>query len=609
MSTKVEVLCPNGHRVNIKVTPTTKILQILEEACTKQGFLPPEEYELRHSSNKRPIDVTLSMRFAGIPNHAKLELVKSNKSRTESDVVIALQLESGERLQHAFPPSTALWDVLGYWEDQPESTQRSSLRQAEGEGIHPVCIYMQEEVLGEYALRERSLRSLGLTGGKAIIRLVHRAVDAARLAHGRHLIEVEKSRLARLTALAQQKDRAVRTDTLLPSSMDVDADSTVSHADTDMTSESVSMSSVPEVEVSKETRSEPVIRQDDPSLHRAHRTARSIDVVPEVEAMDMTDEQQQFTQRLVQLSSMTAPGAYAGMAVDDRDSEADVHRHSTSRQPQLPFANFKFPESTRGMDLYHNEFSVVQKKDFEPCDREKIVFSLDENVLGATSDTDLPDDFFEVTEADVKMMYTDMQRKLKEELSKPLVTRSLRLAEIEAKMAKYDRATIRVTFPDRLVLQGLFRPQETVYALQKFVKEHLEDKEISFYLYISPPKVVLKDSAKTLIEVGLVPMSVVYFGSETRQDHYLAMSVYEGRTSRHSATEVLMKNLPSTSGQQSDRGSAVVGGATGRTAATQNIAATRGSKHSYDTDPGSKVPKWFKIGQFCVNTGHWEMIT
>ena len=72
--------------------------------------------------------MTLSMRFAGIPNHAKLELVKSNKSRTESDVVIALQLESGERLQHAFPPSTALWDVLGYWEDQPERlVQRSHL--------------------------------------------------------------------------------------------------------------------------------------------------------------------------------------------------------------------------------------------------------------------------------------------------------------------------------------------------------------------------------------------------------------------------------------------------------------------------------------------------
>ena len=131
-------------------------------------------------------------------------------------------------------------------------------------------------------------------------RLVHRAVDAARLAHGRHLIEVEKSRLARLAALAQQKDRAGvgRTDALFPSSMDVDADSTASHADTDMTSESVSMSSVPEVEVSKETRSEPVIRQDDPSLHRVHRTARSIDVVPEVEAMDMTDEQQQVGGRL-----------------------------------------------------------------------------------------------------------------------------------------------------------------------------------------------------------------------------------------------------------------------------------------------------------------------
>ena len=66
----------------------------------------------------------------------------------------------------------------------------------------------------------------------------------------------------------------------------------------------------------------------------------------------------------------------------------------------------------------------------------------------------------------------------------------------------------------------------------------------------------------------------------------------------------LLSSLPSTSGQQTGRVSAGVGGASGMTAATQNISATRGSKHSYDTDPGSKVPKWFKIGQFCVNTDH-----
>lgn len=36
--------------------------------------------------------------------------------------------------------------------------------------IQPVCIYMREEVTGEYALKETQLRTLGLTGGKAVIR-------------------------------------------------------------------------------------------------------------------------------------------------------------------------------------------------------------------------------------------------------------------------------------------------------------------------------------------------------------------------------------------------------------------------------------------------------
>ena len=29
MSSKVEVLCPNGHRISVKTTPNTKILQVV----------------------------------------------------------------------------------------------------------------------------------------------------------------------------------------------------------------------------------------------------------------------------------------------------------------------------------------------------------------------------------------------------------------------------------------------------------------------------------------------------------------------------------------------------------------------------------------------------
>lgn len=39
----------------------------------------------------------------------------------------------------------------------------------------------------------------------------------------------------------------------------------------------------------------------------------------------------------------------------------------------------KFPEETAGKDLYHNEMSDSQTHlNYVPCDRETIVFSLDE---------------------------------------------------------------------------------------------------------------------------------------------------------------------------------------------------------------------------------------
>ena len=62
------------------------------------------------------LDVTLSVRYAGLPNLAKLEMVKAAKSRKEADVTLALQLPSGDRLQGSFPPATTLWEVLVHFQ-------------------------------------------------------------------------------------------------------------------------------------------------------------------------------------------------------------------------------------------------------------------------------------------------------------------------------------------------------------------------------------------------------------------------------------------------------------------------------------------------------------
>jgi len=39
-----------------------------------------------------------------------------------------------------------------------------------GDKLYPVCSYMSEEVIGDYALSNTTLRELGLTSGTAVIR-------------------------------------------------------------------------------------------------------------------------------------------------------------------------------------------------------------------------------------------------------------------------------------------------------------------------------------------------------------------------------------------------------------------------------------------------------
>ena len=55
-------------------------------------------------------------------------------------------------------------------------------------------------------------------------------------------------------------------------------------------------------------------------------------------------------------------------------------------------------------------------------------------------------------------MYLYCRREL---FDKPLMTQASRQMRIEAEMSRYKRVIIRVQFPDRLVMQALFRTTET----------------------------------------------------------------------------------------------------------------------------------------------------
>ena len=70
------VLCPDGHRVSIKMSRQTPLLTILEEACTKRK-LDSSKHALRRE-NDRPqvpnLDTSLTIGFAGMLQFEKIDL-------------------------------------------------------------------------------------------------------------------------------------------------------------------------------------------------------------------------------------------------------------------------------------------------------------------------------------------------------------------------------------------------------------------------------------------------------------------------------------------------------------------------------------------------------
>ncbi|XP_041363543.1 tether containing UBX domain for GLUT4-like [Gigantopelta aegis] len=658
----VQVLCPNGRRQNVKITPNSKLLQILEEVCQKQGFLPSTDYTLIHG--RVSLDLSLSFRYANLSNNVKLELVKTKEKRAEEEVLIALQMENGDRLQSKFPPTASLWDVLLYWENQPDSAYKNKLTavdSTQNPPLHPVCIYMREEVVGQMAIQMMSLRQLGLTGGKAVIRFIRKSVEDGELAEIVQRLEKDKAKQAKLEEIASRRVAeemsGVQTcsrNSSKTDSMQVDSSSSDSMDKSKMdfqTSDTQSMSSAThnhheEMEVEQAGHS----RTGDGTAGSAggasvggvgasvggggasvggggasiggggasmggggasvggvtgkggrgvtgggaegQRKSQSeierlrslnipgVEIITPDDFNDLTPEEQQTARRLAQRIMPQLMGESTRQA-ESRQIQPVSKPISEPQQPQ--FVEFKFPESTKGKCLYSNDQSDVKRDHFKPCSRKAVLYNLDEPVSHSASGQDPPDDFFEVTETDIKKMVADQQKKMADVIDPPLMTQAMRQARLEEHYAKYDKVVIRIQFPDRVVLQGLFNPRERVHAIYKFVKEYLEEKSSTFYLYTSPPKCVLNEKS-TLVEARLVPATLMYFGSEIQKDHHLSKLTLSEISSRSCAEDVAFSSLPCNN-------------EAGEPDSSRPQKHTETEQHTSKSQTSGKLPKWLKLGK------------
>ncbi|EFA01451.2 tether containing UBX domain for GLUT4 [Tribolium castaneum] len=422
----VSVLAPNGRRQTVKCTANTTIMQIIEEVCRKQGF-KPEDYDIKH--HNKVLDTTISFRFSGLPNNAQLELATATKARTDSEVILAINSESGDRVMGNFQPDDTLWSVL------------TKLCPSIKPDDNPVLVYMRNEIYGDN-LQKATLRSLGLRGGRAMMRLMYRRPDE---------LKVQANVSAPLpTKPVEEKPfhRTLKT----------------------------------EAEYSKTTDVKPLQKKTEVDLLKLAREKRKLSSpskTPETETH----------------SPKTKPKVES----DDEKMDVDLPEN-IANYPKEPVTN---PSSSQLED----DFVFLGE-------RKAMLFSL-ESARSLPAE-DLPDDFFELTIDDAKKILGDIRRKRNEMDNANLMTSAMRNLEESKKqlrqLRKYKQSVIRVQFPDRSILQGSFKPSETVKDIKDFVTSFLEDPNSDFHLYTTPPKNVLSDESK-LVEIGCVPGALLHLGA------------------------------------------------------------------------------------------------
>ncbi|XP_061130775.1 tether containing UBX domain for GLUT4 [Syngnathus typhle] len=598
----VTVLAPNGRRQTVKVSPNTPLLQVLEEVCKKHGF-DPDNHGLKFQ--RTVLDLTLQWRFANLPNNAKLEVVPSTRKQivADSQVRIALQMEDGSRLQGAFSCDKTLWELLTHF-------PQISVSELTESGSTPVCVYMRDEVCGEEALKKATLKSLGLTGGSAIVRFLQKKDKAPE--------DCMETAEVTVVPVPPPVKKCPQSSTSQFDSIPSHSQNSVSEETTIKPKPAQSLKTTPVLTPVSSTSTPPVQQQ---TLQATNQPK----VPPVVRGMSETDSEEAGPSGLNSQSSSSSssdpmvpfiPFSGGGQRLGGPGGSAVGRTLSSSlSSSSLSASAVESPKAKKAKPSHHSTAkpqATAEKSDetmdgagkfLAPVEREPLIYHLERVSHRSEEDAELPDEFFEVTVDDVRKRFAQLksERKLLEEA--PLMTQALRETQMKEKLDRYPKVVLRIQFPDRHVLQGFFRPLETVGALTDFVRSHLEDPLLSFYLFITPPKKILDDPAVTLFQADLFPGALVYLGSDTKTEFYLKRELLESSVSALQANESIascMLQSPKHSPKPSpDKEPLPPAEPTADTKASTQNDENQPSTHTQAAKPGrsnlGNVPKWLKL--------------
>lgn len=130
---------------------------------------------------------------------------------------------------------------------------------------------------------------------------------------------------------------------------------------------------------------------------------------------------------------------------------------------------------------------------------------------------ELPDSFYDLSAAEARREAESRKKKIED--SQLLIPKSFREKQAKSARKRYKGTVIRIQFPDGVILQGVFLPEEPTAALYEFVGSALKEGSLEFELLTPalPKRRVIPRLAKpggripTLDDEDLVPSALIKF--------------------------------------------------------------------------------------------------
>lgn len=237
-----------------------------------------------------------------------------------------------------------------------------------------------------------------------------------------------------------------------------------------------------------------------------------------------------------------------------------------------------------------NEAASASMHDKKPMpaglDRHIHVFTREAAAAAEASsrgDTDLPADFYDFTPDDYQKVMSGWAKK-NSQAAGPLKTQKLREQDERRRAEQFGPVPVRIHFPDDTIVQAEFKPLEPLSALQKLVQLCVQPEVPKWYMYVTPPKQVLKDLSLSFYKAGLLPAANVLIGIESKHEGaFLKPDV----AALQAPPPARFISQSESNGAEAMKGSAGNVGSGAQFLSSSRVAGS-GEK---------KVPKWMKLNK------------